>query len=127
MNLATTQIIAFWKNPEFEKRFVFLDEANLAQCASNLSEHGFTAPDWKKLEAFPADHNAFVSQSLFECAIDFCFTNPENTAERFSIGDLRGSAAMAACFLRQFENRPIDCRRLIRYRYSMNAENFLLK
>ena len=113
MNLATKQIIAFWKNPSFNPRFIHLDEASLDQCAQNLATYNFAPPDWKMKEAFPEDHSAFVSQSLFECAIDFCFTNPDNTSERFSVGDLRGSAAMAACFYRHFENRPVDCKKLI--------------
>ncbi|TSC89891.1 MAG: hypothetical protein G01um10143_381 [Parcubacteria group bacterium Gr01-1014_3] len=113
MNQATKQIIELWQNPEFEKKFVYLDEGNLDQCARNLATYKFTPPDWKMKGAFPENHAAFISQSLFECAIDFCFTNPENTGERFSVGDLRGSAAMAACFYRQFENRPVDCKKLI--------------
>ncbi len=127
MNLATKQVIEFWKNPEFQPKFVRLDEANLDQCVRNLATYNFTAPDWKMKEAFPEDHAAFVSQSLFECAIDFCFTNPENPRERFAVGDLRGSAAMAACFYRQFKNQPVDCKRLI---HIMNikeeAERFFL-
>ena len=38
MNLATQQIIDFWQNPEFQKKFVFLDDANLNRCANELAE-----------------------------------------------------------------------------------------
>ncbi len=107
MNYWTEKIIEFWTDSNIPKRFVSINTQALSKLAQDFAGRDFKVPTWQLSGVFPKSDFAFLSQLIYECAIDFCFTNPQRPTERFRVGDHTGSLAMAKCFYRHFGERAI--------------------
>ena len=101
MNCWTKKIIDSWTDSN-SQRLVRINSRALHGLAKDLADCELEVPTWQLPGVFPKCNSAFMSHLIYECAIDFCFTDPRRPAERFRVGEYTGSLAMARCFYRHF-------------------------
>ncbi|MEK7192265.1 MAG: queuosine salvage family protein [Patescibacteria group bacterium] len=84
------------------------DEA-LRKTAADLANQELKTPNWRIPDVMPFNDHAFVSQSFYLAAIDFCFTHMDGvTRYQYRENGPRGSMAAAQCFYDHFGETEAD-------------------